>query len=171
MVAVKQPVQEGNQVSVGGSIVYGAGQNHAVHLGKKGGSVVYLVIKDAFAKGCAFSTGNAASDRLVSHLHGDDIHTCFPKNGLHFPEGEGGVSLRPGTSIDHQYFHNKLLSLLQQWGDDLCQIPGQLNRQLFLTDALFGNRTAGIQRPQKISFNVRQAPHIPQIGGALKVVV
>ena len=80
--AEEQTVQEGNQRSVGGSVVNGASYYQSVACLELGRDFIDTVVKYALAFLGAGTTCDAAPHRLVSHLHNLTFHTFLEENLL-----------------------------------------------------------------------------------------
>ena len=101
MAAIEQPIQKGDQIAVGGGVVYRTCHDNAVSFGKQRCRFIYGIIENAFAKCSAFPAGDAAPDGLGAYVQFRDFDAFLCENLLHFLQSYGGVAVFAGASVDY----------------------------------------------------------------------
>ena len=103
--AVEESGNEGHQGSVGRGEVHGAAHHQPVAGREFGGGLIDQIVENAFAGFAAFAAADAAADVFVAHVDDFGFHTLLLEDFFHLMEGRSGVTVDPGTAVDHQYLH------------------------------------------------------------------
>lgn len=105
--AVKQPVQEREQLPVGARIIHRAADDDAVGLGELGRGLVDEIVEDAPAALAARIAAYTTPHVPMAHIDPFHCNALRRQRGFHLAQRAVRAAVEMRAAVDDQYFHSR----------------------------------------------------------------